>query len=49
MKKIKLKMNKPVSLGLSMLENSKTLMHEFWYYYIETKISKQCKSMLYGY
>ena len=30
MKKSKVKMNKPVYLGLSMLEISKTLMYEFW-------------------
>ena len=30
-KKTKLKMNKPVYLGLSILETSKTLMYEFWY------------------
>ena len=30
-KKIKVKMNKPVYLGLSILEISKTLMYEFWY------------------
>ena len=30
MKKIKVKMNKPVYLSLSILEISKTLMHEFW-------------------
>ena len=30
MKKIKVKMNKPVYLGLSILEISKTLMYEFW-------------------
>ena len=35
MKKIKLKMNKPVYLGLSILEISKTLMHEFQYDYIK--------------
>ena len=34
MKKIKVKMNRPVYLGLSMLEISKTLMYEFWYEYI---------------
>ena len=34
MKKVKVKMNKPVHLGLSILETSKTLMHEFWYDYI---------------
>ena len=30
MKTIKVKMNKPVYLGLSVLEISKTLMHKFW-------------------
>ena len=30
-KKIKVKMNKPVYLGLSILEITKTLMYEFWY------------------
>ena len=48
MKKIKVKMNKPVYLGLSMLEISKTLMYEFCYDYI-MKISGQCKIMLHGY
>ena len=37
MKKIKLKMNKSVYLGLSILEISKTLMYEFWYDYIKPK------------
>ena len=27
----KIKMNKPVYLGLSILEITKTLMYEFWY------------------
>ena len=36
MKKIKIKMNKPVYLGLSILEISKRLMYEFWYDYIKT-------------
>ena len=40
MKKIKLKMNKPVYLGLSILEISKTLMYKFWYDYIKQSISK---------
>ena len=35
MKKIKVKMNKPVYLGLSILEISKILMYEFWYNYIK--------------
>ena len=30
-------MDKPVYLGLSMLEISKTLIHEFWYDYIKPK------------
>ena len=36
-KKKKVKMNKPVYLGLSILEISKTLMYEFWYDYIKPK------------
>ena len=36
-KKKKLKMNKPVYLGLSILEISKTLMYEFWYDYMKPK------------
>ena len=37
MKKIKVKMNKLVYLGLSILGVSKTLMYEFWYGYIKPK------------
>ena len=29
--------NKPAYLGLSMLELSKKLMHEFWYDYVKPK------------
>ena len=36
-KKIQVKMNKPVYLGLSIQKISKTLMYEFWYYYIKPK------------
>ena len=39
-KKIKVKMNKPVYLGLSILQISKTLMYEFWYFYIKPKYLK---------
>ena len=31
MKKTKVKMNKPIYLGLSILEINKILMYEFWY------------------
>ena len=37
MKRTRVKMNKPVYLGLSVLEISKTLMYEFWYDYIKPK------------
>ena len=37
MKKKKVKMNKPVYLGLSVLEISKALMYEFWYHYSKPK------------
>ena len=34
MKKIRIKMNKPLYLGASILDISKTLMYEFWYNYL---------------
>ena len=34
MKKTKVKMNKPIHLGMSILDISKTLMYEFWYDYV---------------
>ena len=37
MKKTKVKMSKPIYLGLSILEVSKILMHEFWYDYMNPK------------
>ena len=43
MKKMKVKMNKPVYLGLSIFEISKTLMYEFWYDYIEQKYQSKAK------
>ena len=43
MKKIKVKMNKPVYLGLSILEISKTLMYEFLYYYMKPKYNDNVK------
>ena len=38
MNKTKVKMNKPIYLGLSILDISKTLMYEFWYDYMEPKL-----------
>ena len=43
MKKTKVKMNKPVYLGLSKLEISKTLMYEFWYDYVRPKYGGNVK------
>ena len=43
MKKIKVKMNKPVYLGLSILEISKTLMYEFWYECMKPKYADNVK------
>ena len=37
MKKTKVKMNKPVYLGMPILDISKTFMYEFWYDYIKPK------------
>ena len=36
-------MNKPVYLGLSILELSKVLMHEFWYDYVKPKYGEKAK------
>ena len=43
MKKTKVKMNKPIYLGLSILEISKTLMYEFWYDYMKPKYNDNAK------
>ena len=43
MKKTKVKMNKPIYLGLSILEVSKTLMYEFWYDYMKPKYNDNVK------
>ena len=43
MKKINVKMNKLMYLGLSILEISKSLMYEFWYDYIKTKYQNNAK------
>ena len=43
MKKTTVKMNKPIYLGLSILETSKTLMYEFWYDHIKPKYGNNVK------
>ena len=43
MKKTKAKMNKPVYLGLSILEISKILMHEFWHDYMKPNYGDNVK------
>ena len=43
MKIIKIKMSKPIYLGLSILEISKTLMYEFWYDYMKPKYNDNVK------
>ena len=43
MKKTKVKMNKPIYLGLSILEISKILMYEFWYDYMKPKYDNNVK------
>ena len=43
MKKTKVKMNKPIYLGLSTLDISKILMYEFWYDYMKPKYNDNVK------
>ena len=47
MKKIKVKMNQPVYLDMSILEISKTLIYEFWLDYIKPKYQNNAK-LCYG-
>ena len=42
-------MNKPVYLGLSILQLSKILMFEFWYDYVKRKYGKKKEIVLYGF
>ena len=37
MRKVEVKMNKPIYLGQAILDISKTFMYKFWYYYIKPK------------
>ena len=43
MKKTRIKMNKPIYLGLSILDISKILLYEFWYDYMKPKYSNDVK------
>ena len=43
MKKVKVKMNKPIYLGLSILDISKITMYEFWYDFIKSKYESSAK------
>ena len=43
MEKTKVKMNKPVYLGMSILDISKTIIYEFWYDYIKQKYQDNAK------
>ena len=42
-KKTEILLNKPVYLGLSIIELSKLLMYEFWYNYTKTKYGEKAK------
>ena len=43
MKKTQILINKPVYLGLSILEMSKTVMHEIWYDYVKPNCGETSK------
>ena len=43
MKKTRVKMTKPLYLGISILDISKILMYEFWYDYINPKYGDRAK------
>ena len=43
MKKTKVKLNKPVYLGMSILDISKTLLYKVWYDYVKPKYQDKAK------
>ena len=42
-RKVKVKMNKPIYLGLSILDISEITMYEFWYDYVKSKYGSRAK------
>ena len=47
MRKTQILMNKPVYLDSSILDLSKTVTYEFWYYYVKPKYGENAK-LCYG-
>ena len=45
MRKIQILMNKPIYLGLSLLDLSKTVMYESWYDYVKPKYGEKSKTL----
>ena len=43
MRKVKVKMNKPIYLGLSILDISKITMYDFWYDYVKSKYEDKAR------
>ena len=43
MKTVKVKMNKPIYLGLCILESRKIIMYEFWYDYVKNKYGNKAR------
>ena len=43
MRKVMVKMNKPIYLGLSILDISKITMYEFWYDYVKIKYQDKAR------
>ena len=42
------KLSESVYVGCSVLELSKMIMHEFWYYYVTPKYGEKSKIVLHG-